>query len=43
VQPTDPAIFWSAATALLVVGAIAAWLPARRAAHVDPTVVLREE
>jgi predicted permease len=43
VQPTDPALFWSAASALFVVGTLAAWLPARRAAHVDPTVVLREE
>ncbi len=35
---------WLAALALLVAGtALASWLPARRAAHLDPAAVLRQE
>jgi predicted permease len=38
----DPVTFTSAAAVLLVVGGLAAWLPARRAARVDPAGVLRD-
>jgi ABC-type antimicrobial peptide transport system permease subunit len=38
----DPLTFVGAALFLGVVSAIAAWLPARRAARIDPARVLRE-
>jgi putative ABC transport system permease protein len=38
----DPATFVSAAVMLVAVGVLAAWLPARRAARLDPATVLRE-
>ena len=41
--PTDPATYAAAMLVLLVVGVLAAWLPARRAARVDPMVALRTE
>jgi predicted permease len=41
-EPRDPATFLSAALLLAAIGLIAGWLPARRAARIDPTVVLRE-
>jgi ABC-type antimicrobial peptide transport system permease subunit len=40
--PRDPAAFAIAAAALIVAGALAGWLPARRAARMDPVSVLRE-
>lgn len=43
VQPTDPAIFAAAIFTLVVVAMIACYAPARRAARVDPIVVLRQE
>ena len=42
-QPRDPLTFAGAAAVLVVVGVLAAWLPARRAARLDPATVLREE
>jgi putative ABC transport system permease protein len=42
-EPRDPAAFAAAALVLAFGGIIAAWLPARRAAKVDPVVALRGE
>jgi putative ABC transport system permease protein len=42
VQPTDPLALASAVAVLLVVGVLAAFVPARRASLTDPAVVLRE-
>jgi ABC-type antimicrobial peptide transport system permease subunit len=39
----DPVAYTVATAALLVVGCMAAWLPARHAARVDPLVALRHE
>jgi len=41
VTPADPATFAAAAGALVATAALAAWLPARRAARMDPMVALR--
>ena len=43
VQPRDPVVFVTVAIVLAAVGFIASWLPARRAARVDPLVALRAE
>lgn len=43
VPPGDPAAFVLAAAVLLLVAAVAAFLPARRAANLDPVRVLRVE
>jgi ABC-type antimicrobial peptide transport system permease subunit len=42
-EPNDPLTLLVTTMSLVVVGALAAYLPARRAAHVDPLVALRYE
>jgi putative ABC transport system permease protein len=42
VEPRDPVSVFAAAVVLTAIGALAAWLPARQAARVDPASVLRE-
>jgi ABC-type antimicrobial peptide transport system permease subunit len=41
-QPRDPQTFIAAAVVLAAIAALAGWLPARRAASIDPARVLRD-
>ena len=41
-EARDPVTFAGAAAVLVAVGVLAAWVPARRAARLDPAAVLRE-
>ena len=43
VTPTDPATYVSIGLVFLFIAAVASWLPARRAAALDPTEALRNE
>jgi putative ABC transport system permease protein len=43
VGPEDPFVFVASAVVLVVIGALAAWLPARRATRVNPVEALRAE
>ncbi len=43
VQATDPATFSAMTLVFFLIAAMACWLPARRAANLDPTVALRDE
>jgi putative ABC transport system permease protein len=42
-SPTDPMVFGAVSVILGLVTLLAAWIPARRAARVDPLLVLRSE
>lgn len=42
VRPNDPATFVAVSIVLAAVAGIAAWIPARRAAGIDPMIALRE-
>jgi putative ABC transport system permease protein len=42
VEARDPGTFAMASAVLIVVSAVAGWVPARRASRIDPTTVLRE-
>jgi ABC-type antimicrobial peptide transport system permease subunit len=43
IKPIDPLSFSVVSLALLLVAFLASWIPARRAARVDPMVALRAE
>ena len=41
--PKDPLVLGGVVVTMLVLGLVAAWIPARRALAVDPMILLREE
>jgi putative ABC transport system permease protein len=43
VRPTDPAVYAAVSLVLIAVALLASYLPARRAARIDPLIALREE
>jgi ABC-type antimicrobial peptide transport system permease subunit len=43
IEPDDPLTMIGAATLMIAVAALAAWMPARRAARIDPMEALRYE
>ncbi|HKE48517.1 MAG TPA: FtsX-like permease family protein, partial [Rhodanobacteraceae bacterium] len=43
IDATDPRVVAATAVTLAIVGLMAAWAPARRAARVDPAIALRDE
>jgi ABC-type antimicrobial peptide transport system permease subunit len=43
IKPTDPLTYASIAGLFIAIAAVACWVPARRAAGLEPNVALREE
>lgn len=43
VRPTDPAVYAAVSVVLIAVALLASYLPARRAARIDPLIALRDE
>ncbi len=43
IKPTDPVTFAAMAALFFLIAAVATWIPARRAAALDPSAALREE
>jgi ABC-type antimicrobial peptide transport system permease subunit len=43
IGPRDPAVFGVTASGLLSIALVACWLPARRAARMNPVEALRSE
>jgi ABC-type antimicrobial peptide transport system permease subunit len=41
--PRDPLVLAGVVIAMLLLGLLATWIPARRALSIDPLVLLREE
>jgi ABC-type antimicrobial peptide transport system permease subunit len=41
--PRDPMVLACVLLTMLLVGLVAAWIPARRALATDPSILLREE
>jgi ABC-type antimicrobial peptide transport system permease subunit len=43
VKPIDPSTFAVIAVLFVLIAIVASWLPARRAARLDPNIAIREE
>ena len=43
VAPTDPSTFVAIALLFFAIASLACWIPARRAAGLDPSIALRDE
>jgi len=43
VSPNDPVVFGSITATITAIALLSSWLPARRAARIDPMVALRDE